>query len=219
MSLIRSSGAALRAPVLDGFVDTVLQSFENCRPGLPDDATLRVPGQVEAFFREIYEREMPRLLDTISEEEPHLSPEARAEYARSIDALFRKVVLPAYARVASRFTAKERNDFYRLPDSLHALERLLWMLGGFALGAFVIWSPIPLWDKWWLLPFTLGGLFVPETRRWLALRGYEKELNALVTRAEDEIRRLDMAYLTSPDALSARAAARAAQDASGMKQA
>ena len=68
-------GGRPRMPVLDGFVESVIQSFENCRPGLSDEALCGTAGEAEAFFRELYEREMPRLLDTIRLEEPHLSPE------------------------------------------------------------------------------------------------------------------------------------------------
>jgi hypothetical protein len=199
--------------VLDGFVDSVVQSFENCRPGLPDEASAPSAGP---FFAELYERETPRLLEAIRTEEPHLSPEARAEYARAVDALIRKVLLPAYVRVASRFTAAERNGFYRLPEPLHALERVLLCAAGVAVGAFAVWAPfIPLWEKGWVLPFAFAGLFVPELRRWLAVRRYERDLNALVIAADTEIARLDMAYLTSPEALGERAAreARRAPDA------
>lgn len=201
-----SGGRGLPAPrVLDGFTESVVQSFENCRAGLPDEG-LRAPSDAEPFFRELYEKETPRLLDAIRTEEPHLSAEAREEYARAVDGLVRKVLLPAYSRLAARFTARERNDFYRLPEPLHALERGLLCLAGIAVGSFVVWAPfIPLWEKWWVLPFALGGLFVPELRRVLALRRYEADVNELVVRAEREIARLDTAYLTSPEALAERA--------------
>jgi hypothetical protein len=209
-------GGVPRAPILDGFVDSVLQSFENCRPGLADETLAADPAAATAFFVDLYEREMPRLLDTIRLEEPHLSPEARAEYARRIDTLFRKVVVPAYVRMSVRFTRRERNGFYVVPDPFHPLERVLTCLAGVLVGGFVVWAPfIPLWEKTWVLPFALGGLFVPEVRRALALKGYEAELNRLVDKAEAEIGRIDTAYLTSPEALSERtaepsAAARAA---------
>jgi hypothetical protein len=88
---------------------------------------------------------------------------------------------------------------------MHALERALLCAAGIAVGAFVVWAPfIPLWEKWWVLPFALAGLFVPELRRVFALRGYESRVNELVARADREIARLDAAYLTSPEALAER---------------
>lgn len=195
---------ALGAPrPLDGFVESVVQSFENCRPGLPDESL--TPSAAEPFFRELYGKEKPRLLDTIRIEEAHLSDEARAEYARAVDAHARKVLLPAYARLAARFTARERNGFYRLAEPFHVLERALLTLLGIGVGAFVVWAPfIPLWEKWWVLPFALAGLVAPELRRAFALRHYESEVNALVARSDREIARLDSAYLTSPEALAER---------------
>ncbi len=204
MPLSRLARRRLAGPrVLDGFVDSVVQSFENCRPGLPDEAGTPAAAP---FFAELYERENPRLLEAIRTEEPHLSPEARAEYARAVDALARKVLLPAYTRLASRYTAAERNGFYLSPEPLHPLERALLCAAGIAVGAFVVWAPfIPLWEKGWVLPFAVAGLFVPEIRRWIAVRRYERDLNALVAAADSEIARLDTAYLTSPEALAERA--------------
>lgn len=196
---------SVRSVQLDGFVDSLLQSFENCRPGLSDETLAAGPAAVSEFFRELYERETPRLLDTIRLQEPHLSPEARAEYARRVDALFQKVLLPAYVRLALRFTGRERNDFYLLGEPLHPLERVLWCGAGILAGSFVVWAPfIPLWEKTWIAPFALGGLFVPEARRYFAVKGYENGLNGLVARAESEIARIDTAYLTSPEPLSTR---------------
>jgi hypothetical protein len=188
---------------LDGFVESLVQSFENCRPGLPDEGLS--PAQAEPFFRDLYEKEKPRLRDTIRAEEPHLSDEARAEYARAVDAHARKVLVPAYARLAARFTERERNGFYRLPEPLHAVERALLCLLGIGVGALVVWAPfIPVWEKWWVLPFALTGLFAPELRRAFALKRYESEVNSLVARSDHEIVRLDSAYLTSTEALAER---------------
>ncbi len=193
---------------LDGFLDSLLQKFENCRAALPD-ALLRAPasGGDDAlpFFRDLYENEIPRLRDTIRVLEPHLSAAAHEEYFRKVDELVRKVVLPAYVRLSVRFTARERNGFYLLDEPLHGLERALSCLAGLALGLFVVWAPfIPLWSKEWALPFALGGLVFPELRRWLSLRSYERELNTMVERADHEVTRIDLAYLTSPESLSER---------------
>src|SRR5262249_17980262 len=55
---------------------------------------------------------------------------------------------------------------------------------------------IPLWEKEWVIPFALAGLLFPNIRRFLSLRRYQSELNALVARTDDEIWRMDLAYLT-----------------------
>ena len=76
-----------------------------------------------------------------------------------------------------------------------------------AIGLFVVWAPfIPLWSKEWVLPFTVGGLVFPELRRWLSMRQYEGELNQLVGRADREIARVDLAYLTDSTAVAEREA-------------
>lgn len=206
--------APSRPLALDGFVDSLVQAFENCRPGLTDELLAGGPGPAEAFFRDVYQKEVPRLVDVIRQEEPHLSPAARDEYLQKIDDLVRKVLIPAYVREALRFTPKERNAFYLLPEAAHGVERVLWGGAGMALGSFVVWAPfIPLWEKAWILPFTVGGLFVPNIRTYLALRGYEKRLNELVGKADREISRIDTAYLTSPESLAERAADAMSDDA------
>lgn len=189
--------------VLDGFVDSLLQTFENCRAGLSDE-TLRAGNEaVEAYFAELYEKERHRLAETVSTQGLHLSGPARARLLDKVEALIRKVVIPAYARYCRRFTVRERNDFYLLPDSLHAAERLLWGAAGLGLGGFVVWAPfIPLWSKEWVLVFAVGGLVFPNLRRVLSLRRYAADLNGVVGRADDEIWRMDMALLTSGASLA-----------------
>jgi hypothetical protein len=190
---------------LDGFVDSLLQGFENCRPGLTDETLAKGIPAVSPFFLELYEKEIPRLRDTIRVSEPHLSPGALQELFAQVDDLVRKVVIPAYSRQAVRFTRSERNGFYAMPEPLHTLERLLLAAGGMALGAFIVWAPfVPLWEKYWIALFSLAGLFVPELRRFLGTRRYESELNALVARADLEIGRIDTAYLTDGEALAER---------------
>jgi hypothetical protein len=207
---------------LDGFVDSLLQAFENSRPGLTDEMIDSGPA-VERFFLDVYERELPRLKDTIRLTEPHLSEAARAEYVRQVDEHVRKVVIPAYLRIAGRFTSRERNEFYLVPELWHGAERAGWTLGGILTGSFVLWAPfIPIWDKYIVLPFALAGLFLPNIRKVLALKRYERDLNRIVAGADREISRIDLHYLTAgelgvappvepADALRARSAAAQAQ--------
>jgi hypothetical protein len=180
---------------LDGFVDSLLQSFENSRPGLT--AEMLAKGSGEDFFRGLYEQEVKRLREKVARL-GHLSVHERQELLERVDERIRKVVLPAYARLASRFTPRERNDFFATPEALHGLERVAWAALGLLLGAFVVWAPfIPLWSKEWVLVFGLGGLAFPSLRAYLAQRRYQSDLNDLVARTDDEIWRLDLGYMTA----------------------
>ena len=195
LSLVaRGDSGSSRA--LDGFVDSLLQTFENCRPGLSDALEGAKGETAEAFFTGLYEKEIPRLRDVIRREESLLDTGGKAEYFRTVDDLIRKVVLPAYVRLAARFTARERNGFYLAPEPFHGLERFGWAVAGVAVGALVIFAPfIPLWSKEWIIPFMLGGLAFPDIRRFLMIRRYESEMNRVVAKADHEIARIDFHYL------------------------
>ena len=196
---VLARGPAASSRPLDGFVDSLLQSFENCRPGLSDAMEGASGESADAFFTRIYEKEIPRLKDQIRLEETLLSREAREELFRKVDDLVRSVVLPAYVRLAERFTRRERNAFYLAPESLHGLERLGWGLAGTLIGAFVVWAPfIPIWSKDLILPCAAAGLVFPNLRRLLMVRRYERELNRLVAHTDAEIDRIDRHYLTAP---------------------
>lgn len=192
---------------LDAFVDSLVQKLENCRAGLTDAALARGPSEVEAWAVALYDEEVPRLRDSIRREEPHLTREAREELFRKVDELARRVVVPGWVRVATRFTPRERNGFYLLAEPLHGLERAAWGVLGMGLGFLAVWAPfIPIWTKEWVLPFTLAGLVFPELRRWLSFRSYERELNQLVVKADHEIARVDLAYLTDSTSVAEREA-------------
>jgi len=192
--------------MLGGFVDSLLQMFENCRAGLSDEVLRAGVDRVQAFFADLYEQERPRLLEVIRQQDQHLEEKSRRDLFDRIDERIRKVVIPAYARIAGRFTIRERNDFYLVPEALHGLERLGWGAAGIALGVFVVWAPfVPLWEKEWVIPFALAGLLFPNLRRFVSQRRYQSELNTLVARTDNEIWRMDLAYLT--DELAERMAA------------
>jgi hypothetical protein len=180
-----------RAPrALDGFVDSLVQSFENCRDGLGDEA-LRA-GKAEAYFRARYQPERDRLADVLRLD-PLLGDEARADLFERVERLITDVLVPAYARLASRHTQDERNDFYHSEPRLHGLERVGFALAGALVGAFVVWAPfIPLWQKEWVLPFFVAGLVYPELRRSYRVRRYQRELNRVVTLTDAEIDRIDV---------------------------
>jgi hypothetical protein len=174
---------------------------------------------VAGYFADLYEKERPRLLETIRVQEQHLSDQDRQELFERVDERVRKVVIPAYVRVASRFTPRERNDFYLVGEGLHGLERFAWGLAGIGLGAAAVWAPfIPIWEKEWIMPFAVAGLFLPNLRRLLALKRYQSELNVLVARTDNEIWRMDLAYLT--DDMAEKAAGRvspAGEETSGIE--
>lgn len=215
---VRPASGAGPGP-LDGFVDSLVQKLENCRAGLGDEALANGPSAVESWAATLYCEEVPRLKDAIRVEEPHLTPEARDELFRKVDELVRRVVLPGWARPASRFTPRERNGFYTLSEGLHGVERAAWAILGMGLGFLVVWAPfVPVWSKEWVLPFTVGGLVFPELRRWLSFRAYEREMNALVSRTDREIARLDLAYLTETTAVADREAPDGARERSGARE-
>lgn len=196
--LLRRPRASLS--FLGGVLDSLLQSFENCRPGLTDDILRWGESAVKKYFTEIYEQELPRLKEAVCSAKPHLTGATADAFLEELDGLIRRVVIPAYAQEAFRFINRERNDFYLTREGLHGLERIGWCVAGILVGSFVVWAPfIPLWSKEWVLPFALAGLFFPDLRRYWANRRYEARLNLIVARTEDELARIDMAYLLSAE--------------------
>jgi hypothetical protein len=199
-------GGPAPARTLDGFVDNLLQTFENCRAGLDDRTLANDPSAVHSFFQDLYQKDLPRLREVIALQDPTAPEPAREALFAKVDELVRKVVIPAYARTVAPFTLRERNDFYLTPPAWHGAERLGWGAAGMVLGAFVVWAPfIPLYAKEWMLVFALGGLLFPNIRRFFALRGYEGELNHIVARADDEIWRMSFAAMTRGTLLEATA--------------
>jgi hypothetical protein len=189
------SKPVVRNSALEGFVDSLLQTFENSRPGLTGE--MLQEGGVAGFFCELYEKEVGSLRDRIAHL-GHLSADEREELFQRVDDRIRRVVLPGYARLASGFTPRERNDFYLAPEGVHGVERLAWAVAGLVLGALVVEAPfIPLWSKEWVLVFGIGGFVFPTLRRYFALRRYQHQLNDLVNHTDDEIWRLDLGYLTA----------------------
>jgi hypothetical protein len=197
-------GGPAPARTLDGFVDNLLQTFENCRAGLADGTLASDPEAVQSFFQDLYQKEVPRLREAIALQDPTQPAPAREALFAKVDELLRKVVIPAYARTVAPFTLRERNDFYLTRDPWHGLERLGWGAAGMVLGGFVVWAPfIPLYAKEWVLVFALGGLLFPNLRRFFALRRFEGELNRMVARADDEIWRISFAAMTRGTLLQA----------------
>jgi hypothetical protein len=176
-------------------IDSLLQSFENCRPGLSDEKIHGSNEEVSQFFLDIYEKERSRLINTIKVQESFMSNETREKFFAEIDSMVRSIVIPAYVRLVKSYTPRERNDFYLVPPRLHFLERFGWAIGGMLLGAFVVWAPfVPIWSKEWILPFTIIGLVFPNVRKIFSIKRYEADLNRMVGKAEAEIDRIEMDY-------------------------
>ncbi len=196
-----SRGAAPSAPALDGFFDSLVQAFENCRAGLTEERLGEGCAGAERFFLEVYEKEIPRLVDTIRLTEPLLSEEARRAFFTRVDQHVRRVLVPAYAERATAFTRRERNDFYLAPNPFHPLERAGWCAAGVLLGGFVVWAPfIPVWEKEWVIPFAATGLFLPDLRRLYGFNRYQRALNGLVSAADAEIHRIDTNLIVAEEA-------------------
>lgn len=194
IELLLPVGAKRQATHAD-LVDSLLQSFENCRPGLSDEKIHGNNEEVSQFFLDIYEKERPRLINTINVQESFMSNEAREKFFAEIDSMIRTIVIPGYVRLATSYTPRERNDFYLVPQHFHFLERFGWALAGMLLGGFVVWAPfIPIWSKEWVLPFTIIGLIFPNIRKIFSIKRYENDLNRMVSKAENEIDRIEMDY-------------------------
>jgi hypothetical protein len=195
------------ARMLDGFVDSIVQSFENCRPGLSDAAVSDTGTAVEGYFLGFYEKERPRLHDLVEVSYSHMPEADRQALEAKIDQRIRNVLIPAYARIARRFTARERNDFYHSKEGWHGAERVAFGLGGILLAfLMMILRFIPLTAREVVALLAVGGLFYPELRRVFAWKGFESQLNHLVERTDDEIFRMDLALLTQTPKTAAAAA-------------
>ena len=191
-------GVCLAANVLGGFVDELVQKLENCRAGLPEGLDAAA---VQRFVLELYEAERPRLHDAVQALAPLVDEVALMKEEDELDALFRRVLLPAYSRGASDMTRRERNDFYLAKEGFHGVERIGWAVGGILVGTFVVWAPfIPIFAREAILPFAVGGLVFPELRRYFAYRRYTRDVNGLVGKVEAEARRLQSVYLEAPTA-------------------
>jgi regulator of protease activity HflC (stomatin/prohibitin superfamily) len=152
---------------LGRFVDDLVQAFENRRPGLKDEAL--APADAEAYFAASFEAERGRLREALRLADPQLGVQGRERLAGEIAAFVGSTLVPAYGRLAARFTEGERNDFYVLRGPLRALERIGFAAAGLLGGGFLVWAPfIPLWSKHWIWLFRrprAGGRW--QVRRWL----------------------------------------------------
>src|SRR5688572_9809831 len=97
--LMGLQGSTLRAVnTLGGFVDSLLQGFENRRGGLADHGP-EGGGAALDFFAQLYEAERPRLREAVQLPAASLPAAAQDGLARQVDELIRGVVVPAYVRL------------------------------------------------------------------------------------------------------------------------
>ena len=191
------SGTAVAMSPLGSFADAIVQAWEDRRAGLKDDAL--DSAAAEQYFAALLDREQERLRGAVRLAEPQLSEARREALCQEVDEFMRRTLLPGYARLATAFTTRERNDFY-IARRGHAVERIGFGVLGLLVGGFVVWAPfIPLWSKEWVWAAGAIGLFAPELRRWWAWKRYERELNGLVAGADRELERVRVAYLLAED--------------------
>lgn len=194
LRIVGRAGDTAPLSPLGRFVDELVQAFENRRPGLKDEAL--APADAEAYFGASFEAERGRLREALRLADPQLGVAGRERLAGEIATFVGSTLVPAYGRLAARFTAGERNDFYVLRGPLRVLERVGFAAAGLLGGGFLVWAPfIPMWSKHWIWMFGLVGLLFPELRRYFAWKRYERELNALVARSDRELERLRESYL------------------------
>src|SRR5260370_38296741 len=99
--LLRRQRASLS--FLGGVLDSLLQTFENCRPGLTDDILRWGESAVKKYFAEIYEQEWPRLKESVCSAKPHLTGPTAEAFLAELDGLCRRAVIPPNPHEALRF--------------------------------------------------------------------------------------------------------------------
>lgn len=182
--------------MLDGFLDSLVQTLENRRHGLTDEDLKGGSERLREWAEGAYAGERPRLQQVVAQQ-VHLDAQAQTDLLATVDDLVRRVVIPGWARLAGAFTPAERNAFFLVKPALHGAERFAWALLGVVVGLLVIRAPfLPLWADGWVLAFMVGGFFFPAIRRFLALRRYERALDDIVAAADREIFRRDVEYAT-----------------------
>src|SRR5258708_37175048 len=94
--LLRRQRASLS--FLGGVLDSLLQTFENCRPGLTDDILRWGESAVKKHFTEVYEQEWPRLKESVYSAKPHLSRAPAGAFPEELDRLVGRHAVAASAR-------------------------------------------------------------------------------------------------------------------------
>ena len=192
-------GAARSGPrgAARGIAADVVKAWEARREGLADDAL--EPGAAERYFAGVLIDDKERLRSAARRLEPHLSEPRREALCKDVDAFMAGTLLPAYARLAIAFTARERNDA-QVAHAAHGLERMAYGALGLVVGGLLVWAPfVPLWAKRWIWAAGLVGLVVPDLRRLVARQRYRRALAALVVHSERALGRMRTASPGEPE--------------------
>jgi len=117
-----------------------------------------------------------------------------------VEEKLRQVALPRYLAEARRQTELEQRGWglWRGGD---LVSRIVWGLGGFALGIFLVKAPfVPIPTTWDLLAFALllGAPFVPDLQISLHRRRHRLALEAIVRDLEDAEAQLALYQPLSP---------------------
>jgi hypothetical protein len=177
-----------RLPFLAG---VLIAGAERRRPGLGPWSPA-VEDQLRAAFHTELEDARRSFLETFDDP---------AWFARVQEKL-EDVALPRYLAEAKRETALEQRG-YGLWRGGDLLSRIVWGLGGFFLGVFLVKAPfIPIPTTWDLLAFgmLLGAPFIPDLQVALHRRRHRRALRAIVEDLQDAEAQLALYQpLSSPE--------------------
>ncbi|HZJ53969.1 MAG TPA: hypothetical protein VFD38_07500 [Myxococcaceae bacterium] len=181
-----------RLPFLSG---VLIAAAERRRPGLGPWS----PG-VEEQLRRAFDSELEDVRRSFLE-----SFDDPAWFGR-VEEKIREIALPRYLVEARRETDLEQRG-YGLWRGGDLLSRIVWGLGGFFLGVFLVKAPfIPIPTTWDLLAFGLLLLcpFIPDAQIALHRRRHRRALRAIVEDLQDAEAKLELYQpLSSPDPTSA----------------
>ncbi|RPH68464.1 MAG: hypothetical protein EHM78_18755 [Myxococcaceae bacterium] len=181
-----------RLPFLSG---VLIAAAERRRPGLGPWSP-----QVEEQLRKAFDSELEDVRRSFLE-----SFDDPTWFARVAEKI-REIALPRYLVEARRETDLEQRG-YGLWRGGDLVSRIVWGLGGFFLGVFLVRAPfIPIPTTWDLLAFGLLLLcpFIPDAQIALHKRRHRRALRAIVEDLQDAEAKLELYQpLSSPDPTSA----------------
>jgi hypothetical protein len=177
-----------RLPFLSG---VLIAAAERRRPGLGPWSP-----QVEQHLRQAFETELDDVRTSFLE-----SFDDPTWFAR-VEEKIQEIALPRYLVEARRQTDLEQRGFgiWRGGD---LVSRIVWGLGGFALGIFLVKAPfIPIPTSWDLLALAMLLLcpFIPDAQIALLKRRHRRSLQAVVEDLQDAEAKLELYQpLSSPE--------------------
>jgi hypothetical protein len=181
-----------RLPFLAG---VLIAAAERRRPGLGPWSS-----QVEEQLRNAFDSELEDVRQSFLESFDDPSWFARVEEK------VQEIALPRYLVEARRQTELEQRG-YGIWRGGDLLSRIVWGLGGFFLGVFLVKAPfIPIPTTWDLLAFALLLLcpFIPDAQISLHKRRHRRALQAIVEDLQDAEAKLELYQpLSSPDPTAA----------------